>query len=762
MLTNYFKYSLLLAITTFSFYAFPQNCQNVDFEEGTFNGWSGFTGYNPGGGQIAQVNVPGFVVTRHTIMSTPGFDPYSNGQLSVISPYGGSYSVRLGNDNVGAEAERLSKTILITPQNTSLVYEYAVVFEDPQHDIEDQPRFELNILDQNGNPIPDPCFNYSVTAASNLPGYQQGPDDVYFRVWTPVALDLSAYVGQAITVEFTTYDCAIGGHFGYAYFDARCTKLEIIKSNCDSNQVIISVPPGFVSYLWSTGATTQSIVLNNPPLGAEYSVTATSETGCQTTLSLVITGDSIPQPDFELLPLFCDDGSAVTLHAPPGFNTYLWSTGDTTSSTIILGPQLGDTISVQLSNGIYCPTVVEYIIDSLPANNPNAIIDYIQVCVNADSAYVIGPGGFSSYLWNTGQNTSNIIIHSPQVGDTLSLTAIPSAGCPSSYLYIINSIINGSQTTFIQSLICDSATNIMLNAGEGYQSYQWSTGQNSSAIYYANPQVGDTVTVSALDFNGCVFTSNFVIQQNQTVPDTTYNTINACAEIATYNLNAPMGYINYLWSNQTQGYHNVIQNPQNGQQLYVQMTSNDGCKAYSAYSFNLVDNFPDDLEITTGQFCKTTKTLDITAPSGYNAYIWSNGNYGQTIQVTSPQAGQQYYVIVYDNLNCSDTVFVDLGYNNLPANMTLDKSSNVFTPNNDGYNDDFGVEAENYQFYDLRIYNRWGTLVFTSDSDTKHWTGNVNGQPAPESVYYYIFKVKACGIDKVVERHGSVTLLRDK
>lgn len=741
---------------------FAQDCQNVDFEEGTFNGWQGYTGSNPGGNFPDDVNTPGLVTGRHTIISSPGFDPYSNGLLSQLTPYGGNFSVKLGNDNTGSQAERLSKTILITPQNTSLIYEYAVVFEDPGHPVEDQPRFELKILDQNGVVIPDPCFNYSVTAASNLPGYQQGPGEVFFRVWTPVALDLSAYVGQNITIQFTTYDCAYGAHFGYAYFDARCTKLQIIKSNCDSNQVIISVPPGFINYVWSTGDTTQSIILNNPPLGAEYSVTATSETGCSTTLSLEITADTIPQPQLQVQPLFCDDGSAVTIYAPYGFNSFLWSTGDTTNFTSIAGPQLGDTVSVTLSNGIYCPQVIQYIFDTIPNGNPNPIIEYISVCANADSAMVLGPFGFDHYQWSTGETSSNVIVHSPQINDTVSVFAFPTEGCPSYYQYIVNSVIPGSQTQYVQNLICDGATSSFLNAGEGYLNYQWSTGQqNVSNINYTNPQYGDTVTVSCLDFSGCILVTNFVFQEDQSQNDTTYNNLTACAEVASYNIQAPGGYTNYQWSNNVQGYQNLVTAPQQGQQYYVQMMGQNGCLAYAGYTFNLIDNFPDNLEVNVGQFCKTTKEVSLVAPTGYSAYFWSNGDFGLTTEITDPQSGDIHYVIMHDNNGCKDTAFIQLTYNNLPAILTLEPEPNVFTPNHDGFNEDFGIKAEDYDLYELEIYNRWGTKVFTSTSDTQRWNGKINGIEASEGVYFYIFNVRACGNKDITTRHGTVTLLMD-
>lgn len=64
---------------------------------------------------------------------------------------------------------------------------------------------------------------------------------------------------------------------------------------------------------------------------------------------------------------------------------------------------------------------------------------------------------------------------------------------------------------------------------------------------------------------------------------------------------------------------------------------------------------------------------------------------------------------------------------------------NAFTPNGDGFNDLF-IPRENrfvasVEFY---VYNRWGNLVFKTNNPTIEWDGNdLNGNPLPESTYYY-------------------------
>ena len=70
---------------------------------------------------------------------------------------------------------------------------------------------------------------------------------------------------------------------------------------------------------------------------------------------------------------------------------------------------------------------------------------------------------------------------------------------------------------------------------------------------------------------------------------------------------------------------------------------------------------------------------------------------------------------------------------------------NVFTPNNDGQND-FYHPIEPYRFVekiDIKIYNRWGNLVFQTEDPDINWDGKnyLSGKLVSSGVYYYICDV---------------------
>ena len=70
---------------------------------------------------------------------------------------------------------------------------------------------------------------------------------------------------------------------------------------------------------------------------------------------------------------------------------------------------------------------------------------------------------------------------------------------------------------------------------------------------------------------------------------------------------------------------------------------------------------------------------------------------------------------------------------------------NVFTPNDDGFNDEFRVAYKSITSFEAWVYNRWGRLVFHWTDPTKGWDGTINGRKAATGPYYYV--IKALGAD---------------
>lgn len=91
---------------------------------------------------------------------------------------------------------------------------------------------------------------------------------------------------------------------------------------------------------------------------------------------------------------------------------------------------------------------------------------------------------------------------------------------------------------------------------------------------------------------------------------------------------------------------------------------------------------------------------------------------------------------------------------------------NVISPNDDGMNDRLefskaSLSGEEFDVFNLKIFNRWGTLIFESDQSQNSWDGRAQGEIVHEGVYYYILEYQiSCATDGVQVKRGNVEVVR--
>ncbi len=141
-------------------------------------------------------------------------------------------------------------------------------------------------------------------------------------------------------------------------------------------------------------------------------------------------------------------------------------------------------------------------------------------------------------------------------------------------------------------------------------------------------------------------------------------------------------------------------------------------------------------------------------------YSWSPSagldNPGIAYPWASPTITTTYVVTIVTADGCFDTDTMIVTVKDEP----IVKIPNAFTPNGDGHNDYLKViRLGVFEIDYLRIYNRWGELVFESHSISDWWDGKHNGEPCEVGVYTYI--MQGVGYNNVfLERKGNITLLR--
>ena len=217
-------------------------------------------GANPSASPYDNVGIidygPDAIASRHTLHIDPNeTDPRTDNKLHTV-PNGALASVRLGNWNWGGEAESITYDILVDTTNQGiLIVRYAIVFENPPgHDEEGQPRFNLEILDNQGKLIDTDCgkaeFTYNDAEAENSGWITAQEGQVAYKDWTTVGVSLMDYDGQNIKVRFTTMDCGWSGHYAYAYFTVDCANAHIETENCGNDPYITCKAPDGFAYEW--------------------------------------------------------------------------------------------------------------------------------------------------------------------------------------------------------------------------------------------------------------------------------------------------------------------------------------------------------------------------------------------------------------------------------------------------------------------------------------------------------------------------------
>ena len=193
--------------------------------------------------------------SRHTVHTNPlERDPYTYNQLYTI-PNNHCLSVRLGNWRIKAEQESVAYTLRVdTNDYDLLVLRYALVEENPSHGLANNPQFEFDITDTLGNRISD-CY-HGLFVSGDLSGWNQGMDDVLWRDWDAVGVDLAPLHGQTIVVTLSNRDCAQLGHFGYGYYTLESAHKHFRSTSCgEAEENTFRAPEGF-SYRWYNAADT--------------------------------------------------------------------------------------------------------------------------------------------------------------------------------------------------------------------------------------------------------------------------------------------------------------------------------------------------------------------------------------------------------------------------------------------------------------------------------------------------------------------------
>lgn len=785
---------------------------NLDFESGDFSNWACKAGtVDPSGNIIVSATTP--LPARHTIISsaTAGNDPYGN--FSTLCPNGSQYSVMLGNSGGSHQAESLSYTYTIPSTLTvfSILFNYAVVLQDYNHQLYEKPRFRARIVDLSTN-SPLPCVDFDFVTSAALLGFQISPSSppnapVYYKDWTPVSINLSPYIGRTIMLEFITNDCVYQAHFGYAYVDVNTNCNGAISGTniCQGdNSITLTAPFGFQSYKWFSDntfttilSTSQTLPLNPAPtVGTVIPVVVSPYPGfgCEDTLYATV-GIS-PKPVSNAGPdaIICK-GSQVQIGgtSTPGYN-YEWRPAGQVSSTVIANP-------------------FAWVVSSSPTEFIVKTTDILTGCFSEDTTIVSsavvdtairlnGKASFcdygipeatltvnnisTSYQWyNAANPIPGAISSSYQPVTTGSYWAqIVQNGCTDTTAAIAVSVNPLPQASFDvdKDTLCINGgsfqfTNTSSVPDNSPMTYNWkfsdgSSLQTTDAVKTFSVAGDYDIKLISTTAAGC---KDSAVSKVHLLPNGTplfsWDSICINRPVLFRNLSNENGSasVQYNWTFNDGGPGSTLKDPlpvtytnTGNVDVVLQMTS-PGCEAQ-------VQTITKQVRVNVPK--PGTHYKNITVPEGSSQFIHVRDgigaiyNWTPKVQLSSYNTQYteffatgndvQYMIDITDKNTCitTDTILMQIlkkpGFY-LPT---------AFTPNGDGLNEvarPYLIGMKSLKSFS--VFNRWGNLLFFSTKYGEGWNGKYKGQEQAVGVYIWILEFYN-NDGKLITEKGSITLIR--
>lgn len=379
----------------------------------------------------------------------------------------------------------------------------------------------------------------------------------------------------------------------------------------------------------------------------------------------------------------------------------------------------------------------------------------------ANNIYVGKQDSIVVYDTNFGRQTAIKLpdtVYALKVGYSGQLFACGAGFVCSANYNTASRLISTSFTAPSSCAASDGTATAMLNCGMPPYTYLWNNGQTKQT---ATGLSAGTYTVN-VTYSTCL---PFVDTAMVTIPSAISPTLKITASS---NIICPgsadsisiTGAKSYSWSPlgglSCSNCPNPIATPSLTTMYIVNAVDSDGCKG--ADTIIVIVDFPNLYACCDTIINKGDSAILQANSSVYYKWVPSTGLNCDTCLsvIANPTVTTTYTVIGTDSLGCESerilTVIVDTPCDDFEV-------PNVFTPNGDGRNDYFVINAEGLDKYSIIIYDRWGKIMFSSTDFLNYWNGKTQtGVNVPEGVYYYIITSSCHGNN--YNKQGFVQVIR--
>ena len=228
---------------------------------------------------------------------------------------------------------------------------------------------------------------------------------------------------------------------------------------------------------------------------------------------------------------------------------------------------------------------------------------------------------------------------------------------------------------------------------------------------------------------------------------------------------------NSTWGGLNPGTYEILVTDQNGCTLTqtLELDSLNPIADFDMSSFGFTVEWEGDAPLTVHFENQSLNYADSLDPNADTTFFW-NFNFDNTGWVISHDVNETFdttyaisgtYTICLTAINkngCTDTLCQDI----IVYDPVLLNPPNIFTPDGDGFNDEFTFEfrSQGIETFDCIIVNRWGVTIRELNEIQATWDGlDKNGDQCPDGVYFYVYQgVGFNGVE--VSGQGSLTVVR--
>lgn len=521
---------------------------------------------------------------------------------------------------------------------------------------------------------------------------------------------------------------------------------------------------GAYNYTWTPNVSSGASA-NNLPDGS-YDITVTDANNCSQTITVILIEPPALSLNVSAVPASICLGQSSTLTATASGGTgtlnYAWS-NLSTQSTQTVQPTATTMFYVAVTDSFNClitDSVLVTLNTAAPINlgNDTAFCFGNQITLNAGAGYATYQwqnGSTSQFLQVTQSNMYHVIAtdaNGCQARDTIIVTvhSLPDPGLPASIGFC-----PGTSTT--------------ATAANGFVSYLWNTGATTSSITITTPGF---YGVAVQDNNGCINTDT-IIALLHPMPILNFNVqpSNGCAplEVKVNNFSSMNGAVVNTWEWTIASQTSFMFEPEyvlSDSGLYnvaLRITTSNGCIKDTVVN-NLIEVYPTPVAKgipSKGVYEQYDPEILIYNESLFaDTYKWFIADdlisESENLKFAIVDSGEYaFQLIALNSYGCVDTTEIIVKV--LPDFALY--FPNAFTPDGNTVNEIFAPKGFGVKEYRLLIFNRWGELVFESETPYEGWDGTFNGLPANPDTY--VFKCNFIDFrNRKHERRGHFNLIR--